>query len=56
MGLAQAIGNVARHRIEKRPDARAYALGVLGTGSLLLTQIRWEHEDLVIDAEEPRTP
>lgn len=54
MGLALAVGNVTRHRVEKRLDSRAYALGVLGLGSLLLTQIRWQHDDLVVDAEEPR--
>lgn len=54
MGLAQAVGNVARHRIVNRSDNRAYALGVLGLGSLLLTQIRWEHEDLIVDVDAPR--
>ncbi len=43
MGLAQAVGNVDRHRLQERSDARRYALGVLGLGSLLLTQIRYEH-------------
>lgn len=42
-GLTQAIGNVARHRIQQRDDLRRYAMGVLGLGSLLLTQIRYEH-------------
>lgn len=51
MGLAQAVGNVARHRIDVRQDTRAYALGVLGLGSLLLTQIRWEHAAVVQAAE-----
>ncbi|MEV0436937.1 TIGR02391 family protein [Nocardia sp. NPDC050413] len=47
MGFAQALGNVDRHRIQKRPDARQYAIGVLGLGSLLLTQMRYQHPELV---------
>ncbi|TXK19323.1 TIGR02391 family protein [Homoserinibacter sp. GY 40078] len=47
MGLAQAVGNVDRHHVNDRDDARQYALGVLGLGSLLLTQIRYEHPDRV---------
>lgn len=43
MGFAQAISNVDRHRIQEREDARRYAFGVLGLGSLLLTQLRHEH-------------
>lgn len=43
MGLAQAVGNVDRHRLQNREDARRYAIGVLGLGSLLLTQLRFEH-------------
>ena len=49
MGFAQAISNVDRHRIQDRDDARRYALGVLGLGSLLLTQLRHEHADLLHD-------
>lgn len=45
MGFAQALSNVDRHRIQERDDARRYALGVLGLGSLLLTQLRHEHAD-----------
>lgn len=45
MGFAQAVGNVDRHRLQDRADARRYALGVLGLGSLLLTQLRYEHGD-----------
>jgi len=37
VGFAQAIGNVDRHHVQDRTDARRYALGVLGLGSLLLT-------------------
>lgn len=52
IGFAQAIGNVARHRIENREDARRYAIGVLGLGSLLLTQLRFEHPEVIEDAED----
>ena len=48
-GFAQALSNVDRHRIQRRDDARRYALGVLGLGSLLLTQLRYEHGDLIED-------
>jgi len=51
MGLAQAVGNVDRHRLQRRDDARRYALGVLGLGSLLLTQLRYEHPAAVLEAE-----
>jgi Protein of unknown function (Hypoth_ymh) len=56
-GLVQAIGNVDRHHIQRRPDARRYALGVLGLGSLLLTQLRYEHSELIERRErsEPST-
>lgn len=47
MGLAQAIGNVDRHRIETRPDARQYAIGALGLGSLLLTQLKYEQSPTI---------
>lgn len=50
MGFAQALGNVDRHRIQKREDARRYAIGVLGLGSLLLTQLRYEHPEVIEDA------
>ncbi|MEU4428454.1 TIGR02391 family protein [Actinoplanes sp. NPDC024001] len=43
MGFAQALSNVDRHHIQQRGDARRYALGVLGLGSLLLTQLRHQH-------------
>ena len=45
MGFAQALSNVDRHHIQDRDDARRYAIGVLGLGSLLLTQLRHEHAD-----------
>jgi hypothetical protein len=47
MGLAQAVGNVDRHRLQNRGDAKRYAIGVLGVGSLLLTQLRFEHEEII---------
>jgi len=43
MGFAQALGNVDRHYIQVRSDAKRYSLGILGLGSLLLTQLRHEH-------------
>lgn len=45
MGLAQALGNHARHNVMKRVDVKRYALGALGLGSLLLTQMRYQHGD-----------
>lgn len=42
-GMVAALGNVDRHGIQERPDAKQYALGVLGLASLLLTQIRHRH-------------
>lgn len=43
MGLSMAVRNVDLHRIQRRPDLRRYAMGVLGSSSLLLTQLRFEH-------------
>jgi len=43
MGFAMALRNVDTHRIQRRDDDKRYAMGVLGTGSLLLTQLRYEH-------------
>lgn len=51
MGFAQALGNVDRHRIQSRDDAQRYAIGVLGLGSLLLTQLRHEHGDVIQDLQ-----
>jgi hypothetical protein len=45
MGFSLAIRNVDTHRIQVRDDEKRYAMGVLGTGSLLLTQLRHEHRD-----------
>lgn len=50
-GFAGALSNVDRHRIQKRDDARRYAVGVLGLGSLLLTQLRHEHGELIEDVQ-----
>lgn len=50
-GFAAALSNVDRHRIQQRDDARRYAIGVLGLGSLLLTQMRHEHGDLIEDLQ-----
>ncbi|MGH8329553.1 MAG: TIGR02391 family protein [Pseudomonas fluorescens] len=50
MGFAQALSNVDRHNIQRRIDAKRYAFGVLGVGSLILTQLRHQHgEDLAVD-------
>jgi Protein of unknown function (Hypoth_ymh) len=43
MGFAMALRNANTHRIEQRDDVKQYALGVLGVGSLLLTQLRHQH-------------
>ena len=43
MGFAQALGNSDRHNVKTREDLKLYALGVLGLGSLLLTQFRYQH-------------
>lgn len=52
VGLAQAVGNVDRHRIQRRDDSRRYAMGVLGLGSLLLTQLRYQHPAAVLETEQ----
>lgn len=44
-GFAQALSNVDRHNIQRRTDAKRYAFGVLGVGSLILTQLRYQHGD-----------
>jgi hypothetical protein len=43
MGLAMAVRNADTHRIQERADHKRYAMGVVGTASLLLTQLRYEH-------------
>lgn len=42
-GFVQAVSNVDRHRIQQRDDAKAYAMGVVGAASLLITQLRYQH-------------
>jgi len=51
IGFVQAISNVDRHRIQERADLRQYAIGALGTVSLLLVQIRREHQDTIAATE-----
>ncbi|MFZ2502022.1 MAG: TIGR02391 family protein [Nocardioides sp.] len=53
-GFSAALSNVDRHRIQNREDARRYAVGVLGLGSLLLTQMRFEHGELIEDLQTGR--
>jgi hypothetical protein len=43
IGIAMAVGNADRHRIQLRDDGKRYGMGVLGAGSLLLTQLRHQH-------------
>jgi hypothetical protein len=43
MGASMALRNADTHRIASRDDHKRYAMGVLGAGSLLLTQLRHEH-------------
>ena len=52
IGFTAALGNADRHRIQQRDDARRYAVGVLGVGSLLLTQLRYEHGNRFVDEPE----
>ncbi|AMW18802.1 TIGR02391 family protein [Mycobacteroides chelonae] len=51
IGFAQAVSNVDRHRIQERADLRQYAIGALGTASLLLVQTRREHPDTIVATE-----
>lgn len=48
LGFAQALGTVDRHRLQDH-DARRYAIGVLGLGSLLLTQLQHEHAEILYE-------
>ncbi len=43
MGFAQALRNVDTHRQQTRSDMRRYAVGVIGAGSLLLTQLHYQY-------------
>ncbi|HUZ56385.1 MAG TPA: TIGR02391 family protein [Streptosporangiaceae bacterium] len=45
IGFALALRNPSGHQIKNRGDAERYALGVLGTASLLLTELRHEYGD-----------
>lgn len=45
VGFALALRNPSGHQINNRSDAERYALGVLGTASLLLTELRHEYGD-----------
>lgn len=47
LGFTAALSNVDRHNVQDRADLRLYALGVLGLASLLMTQIRFEHPEVV---------
>lgn len=44
-GFSMAVRNPSGHRIQDRDDAKRYAIGVLGTASLLLTEIRHTYGD-----------
>jgi hypothetical protein len=44
-GFALALRNPTGHQVKNRPDAKRYALAVLGTASLLLTELRYEYGD-----------
>jgi hypothetical protein len=46
VGFAQAVSNVDRHELQRRPDARRYARGVLGVASLIVGELRYQHPDL----------
>ncbi|MGF0310978.1 TIGR02391 family protein [Rhodococcus sp. IEGM1428] len=50
-GFVQAAGNVDRHHVQHRSDLQRYAVGVLGLASLLLTQMRHEHPELIEQQE-----
>jgi hypothetical protein len=45
MGFTLALRKVDTHRIQNRSDLKRYAFGVLGSGSLLLTQLRHQCAD-----------
>jgi Protein of unknown function (Hypoth_ymh) len=55
MGFAMALRNVDTHRIQSRPDLKRYAFGVLGVGSLLLTQLRYQYGSELSETTEPPT-
>ncbi len=49
MGASQALRNADTHRIQKRKDHKPYAMGVLGTCSVLLSQMRHENANRLHD-------
>lgn len=53
MGMSMALRNVVAHRIQDRDDHRRYTLGVIGVGSLLLTQLRYEHGNRFHQTDDP---
>ena len=55
-GLATAVGNSDRHHVQQRDDMERYAMGVLGLGSLVLTQVRYQHAEIVLERDETSTP
>jgi len=48
IGFVTGVSNATRHRIDRRADDKRYAMGVLGLGSLLLTQVRYQYPDQTI--------
>jgi hypothetical protein len=55
MGISKALRNANTHRIQKRADLKSYGTGVLGTCSLLLTEMRYEYGGRMRD-ESPVHP
>lgn len=53
-GIGAALRNVDAHRIQRRENAPAYAMGVLGAASLLLSQTKQCYPDLVVLKRVPR--
>ena len=51
-GYSAAVGNAGRHRIDSRADLKAYAIGVVGTASLILAQVQFEHGNRFADPQE----
>jgi hypothetical protein len=44
-GFALPLRNPSGHHVQSRTDAMRYALGVLGTASLVLTEVRHRYGD-----------
>jgi len=51
MGFSLAVRNASSHRIAERQDAKRYALGIVGTASLLLTQLKHDHGSEIAEAQ-----